>query len=176
MEALSEDPFAASFSKTPSRPLRTTFLKTLRNQPSGRHLRNFFRNRLRKPFRSHPPFEDPLQQPARSLLSETLFEDPLRDVPKPPFEALRRTPRVPKPFRSRREALPSAPSKPSPEPPSEPFGSCQVSRRPARRPLFETPLGITFGARHVPPSAEAESQPRKPPSATQASRKLPSAP
>src|SRR6266540_2050736 len=154
--SLPEDPFATSPKHPLGRPSSKQPLKTLSEPPS---------------------FEDPpLRQPARSLLSETLFEDPLRDVPKPLFEALRRTPRVPKPFRSRREALPSAPSKPSPEPPSEPFGSCQVSRRPARRPLFETPLGITFGARHVPPSAEAESQPRKPQSASQASRKHPSAP
>src|SRR6266540_4971100 len=92
---LPEDPFATSPKHPLGRPSSKPPSKTLSEPPS---------------------FEDPLRQPARSLLSETLFEDPLRDVPKPPFEALRRTPRVTKPFRSRREALPSAPSKPSPEP------------------------------------------------------------
>src|SRR5438105_4475630 len=81
---------------------------------------NLLRKPPRKPFRkpfgsqsgrpSREPFEDPLGNLSKTL-SEILSKTPSgHATPKhPPFGALRSVPRVPKPLRSRPEALPNAP-------------------------------------------------------------------
>src|SRR6266540_3245468 len=184
---------------TPSgRPLRNTLRKTPPKHPSGRTLRNTLRKNP-----SQPPFEDNLSEtafedpfgtnPPGRPLRKHLRDAPPRKTLSEPFgewHVFPKHPIVKNP--SERAACPETLSEPSRSPaecPFEAFAGTPFGTLRSMTPVpkaspeasfgtspFETPSGPTFGARHVPPSAEAESQPRKPPSAPQASRKPPSAP
>src|SRR6266508_6231850 len=170
MEAFRKTPSQISFKdtvpetfRTPSRPLRN-----LSESPSGR------------PY-AKPPSKTPSEPPS--------FEDPLQDVPKPPFEALRRAPRVPKP-----------PSEPSRSPARCPFRSSDGTSFGSLRSMTPIPKAnpeASFGTGHFEPLSETPSEratcprvhrdaqrvtlPRKPASATRVPstptlRTLPEAP
>src|SRR6266540_871683 len=131
MEAFRKTPSQISFKdtvpetfRTPSRPLRN-----LSKSPSGRPS-------------AKPPSKTPSEPPS--------FEDPLQDVPKPPFEALRRAPRVPKP-----------PSEPSRSPAGCPFRSSDGTSFGSLRSMTPVPKAnpeASFGTGHFEPLSETPSE------------------
>src|SRR5438105_7104822 len=177
------------FATASGRPLRSPLPEAPTATPSGRTLRNPLSKTTSR------------KQPSKTPSEPTLPEDPFENTfgtrhPERPFRSLSESDTSTRSTRSlnpsERAACPETLSEPSRSPaecPFEAFAGTPFGTLRSMTPVskaspeasfgtshFETPSGPTFGARHVPPSAEAESQPRKPPSAPQASRKLPSAP
>src|SRR5438105_853554 len=94
-ETLPEDPLRSLLSKTPSRPLRTTFSKPFGTSLPEDPFATSFETAFENPLRNQTPPEDPFDSQPATSLAETPFENHLRDVP-------HRSPPPSKPFGARR--------------------------------------------------------------------------